>query len=105
MAAADWRWPFKTGRRTGRSGSTSRGRQGRPVMTDTGILRCGIVAVVGAPNAGKSTMVNGLVGVKVTIVTQNVQTTRTRIRGIAHQGGAQLVMDRKSTRPHHNHKG
>src|SRR3546814_577917 len=90
MAAADRRWPLKTGSRTGRSGSTARGRQGRPVMTDTGILRCGIVAVVGAPNAGKSTLVNRLVGAKVSIVTHKVQTTRTRIRGIAMQGDAQI---------------
>ncbi|HEY9550299.1 MAG TPA: GTPase Era [Kiloniellaceae bacterium] len=60
-------------------------------MTDTGILRCGIVAVVGAPNAGKSTLVNRLVGAKVSIVTHKVQTTRTRIRGIAMQGDAQIV--------------
>lgn len=60
-------------------------------MTDTGVLRCGIVAVVGAPNAGKSTLVNRLVGAKVSIVTHKVQTTRTRIRGIAMQGDAQIV--------------
>src|SRR3546814_15309220 len=65
--------------------------QGRPVMADTGILRCVIVAVVGAPNAGKSTLVNRLVGAKVSIVTHKVQTTRTRIRGIAMQGDAQIV--------------
>ena len=56
-----------------------------------GAQRCGIVAVVGAPNAGKSTLVNQLVGAKVSIVTHKVQTTRTRIRGIAAQGGAQIV--------------
>jgi GTP-binding protein Era len=53
--------------------------------------RCGIVAVVGAPNAGKSTLVNQLVGAKVSIVTHKVQTTRTRIRGIAVEGDAQIV--------------
>ena len=53
--------------------------------------RCAVVAVVGAPNAGKSTLVNALVGAKVSIVTQKVQTTRARVRGIAVEGDAQLV--------------
>ncbi len=52
---------------------------------------CGIVAVVGAPNAGKSTLVNQLVGAKVSIVTHKVQTTRTRLRGIAIEGDSQIV--------------
>ena len=56
-----------------------------------GTQRCGIVAVVGAPNAGKSTLVNHLVGAKVSIVTHKVQTTRTRIRGIAVHGDSQIV--------------
>lgn len=53
--------------------------------------RCGFVAVVGAPNAGKSTLVNRLVGAKVSIVTHKVQTTRTRVRGIAIAGDSQIV--------------
>lgn len=53
--------------------------------------RCGFVAVVGAPNAGKSTLVNRLVGAKVSIVTHKVQTTRTRVRGIAMAGDSQIV--------------
>jgi GTP-binding protein Era len=53
--------------------------------------RCGFVAVLGAPNAGKSTLVNALVGQKVSIVTQKVQTTRIPVRGIAIHGDAQIV--------------
>jgi GTP-binding protein Era len=53
--------------------------------------RCGFIAVIGAPNAGKSTLVNALVGVKVAIVSRKVQTTRTTLRGIAVEGPSQLV--------------
>src|SRR3954467_8812229 len=53
--------------------------------------RCGFIALIGAPNAGKSTLTNALVGAKVTIVSRKVQTTRALIRGIAIQGDAQLV--------------
>lgn len=53
--------------------------------------RSAVVAVLGAPNAGKSTLVNALVGAKVSIVTHKVQTTRFRIRGVAMEGDAQLV--------------
>jgi GTPase len=53
--------------------------------------RCGFIAVIGAPNAGKSTLVNALVGVKVSIVSHKVQTTRMPIRGIAIAGVSQLV--------------
>ena len=53
--------------------------------------RCGFVAIIGAPNAGKSTLVNALVGVKVSIVSHKVQTTRVPVRGIAMQGQSQLV--------------
>jgi GTP-binding protein Era len=53
--------------------------------------RCGFVAVIGAPNAGKSTLVNALVGSKVSIVTPKVQTTRMPVRGVAIKGDAQIV--------------
>lgn len=53
--------------------------------------RCGFVALVGAPNAGKSTLLNRLVGAKVSIVTHKVQTTRSRVRGIAVVGDNQIV--------------
>src|SRR5690606_12736286 len=58
---------------------------------EPGITRCGFVAIIGAPNAGKSTLLNQLVGSKVAIVTHKVQTTRARIRGIAMEGNAQIV--------------
>ena len=54
--------------------------------------RCGFVAILGAPNAGKSTLVNALVGAKVSIVSPKVQTTRTRVLGIAMAGAAQLIL-------------
>jgi len=54
--------------------------------------RCGFVAVVGAPNAGKSTLVNALVGQKVAIVSPKAQTTRTRLMGIAIEGEAQILL-------------
>ena len=60
-------------------------------VSDTSDRRCGIVAIIGAPNAGKSTLVNALVGAKVTIVSRKVQTTRVPIRGITIQGRSQLV--------------
>ncbi|HZS82699.1 MAG TPA: GTPase Era [Stellaceae bacterium] len=53
--------------------------------------RCGFVALLGAPNAGKSTLLNKLVGAKVSIVTPKVQTTRARLLGIAIEGATQLV--------------
>lgn len=54
--------------------------------------RCAIVAVIGAPNAGKSTLVNRIVGSKIAAVTQKVQTTRAPVRGIAMRGDVQLVL-------------
>jgi GTP-binding protein Era len=61
-------------------------------MTDTGSTRCGFVAVIGAPNAGKSTLVNALVGQKVAIVSAKAQTTRARLLGIALEGRTQMVL-------------
>ncbi|MEM7749349.1 MAG: GTPase Era [Pseudomonadota bacterium] len=62
-----------------------------PPQSDTE-RRCGFVAIIGAPNAGKSTLVNQLVGSKVTIVSRKVQTTRMTVRGIAMSGSAQIVL-------------
>lgn len=56
------------------------------------MTRCGVVAVVGAPNAGKSTLVNALVGQKVAIVSPKPQTTRTRLMGIAIEGETQILL-------------
>ena len=53
--------------------------------------RAGLVALIGEPNAGKSTLLNRMVGAKVSIVTHKVQTTRARIRGVAIEGPAQIV--------------
>ena len=53
---------------------------------------CGFVAVIGASNAGKSTLVNALVGAKVAIVTPKVQTTRMNVRGVAVRGETQIVL-------------
>ncbi|MDH7637233.1 GTPase Era [Sphingomonas oryzagri] len=54
--------------------------------------RCGLVAIVGAPNAGKSTLVNALVGQKVAIVSPKAQTTRVRLMGIAIEGDSQILL-------------
>ena len=67
----------------GASGSASAGAE---VPT-----RAGFVALIGEPNAGKSTLLNRMVGAKVSIVTHKVQTTRARIRGVAIEGAAQIV--------------
>src|ERR1700759_4793186 len=64
-------------------------------MTDEdagGGTRCGFVALIGAPNVGKSTLVNALVGSKVTIVSRKVQTTRALIRGIVIEDNAQIIL-------------
>jgi GTP-binding protein Era len=59
-------------------------------MSDTS-TRAGFVALIGEPNAGKSTLLNRMVGAKVSIVTHKVQTTRARIRGVAMEGDSQIV--------------
>lgn len=63
-----------------------------PLAPLEGPTRCGFVALLGAPNAGKSTLTNALVGTKVSIVSHKVQTTRAIVRGIALDGAAQVVL-------------
>ncbi|MFG1464842.1 GTPase Era [Xanthobacter sp. DSM 24535] len=63
-----------------------------PPTTAEGQTRCGFVALLGAPNAGKSTLTNALVGTKVSIVSHKVQTTRAIVRGIVLDGPAQIIL-------------
>ncbi|HVZ29175.1 MAG TPA: GTPase Era [Asticcacaulis sp.] len=63
-----------------------------PEELNPNTTHCGFVAIIGAPNAGKSTLVNALVGTKVSIVTQKVQTTRFPVRGIAMAGDTQMIL-------------
>ena len=60
-------------------------------MSEDPATRCGFIALVGAPNAGKSTLLNALVGTKVSIVTHKAQTTRAQIRGVVTEGASQIV--------------
>ena len=75
--------------------SPAKGRFDMPLPEPIGQMptdtRAGFIALIGAPNAGKSTLINQLVGTKVSIVTHKVQTTRTIVRGVAMHGNAQLV--------------
>lgn len=61
------------------------------IDADPDATRCGFVAIIGAPNAGKSTLLNYMVGTKISIVTHKVQTTRTRIRGVVLSGHSQII--------------
>jgi len=65
--------------------------EGTPLAIPDANMRCGFVALVGAPNAGKSTLLNALVGAKVSIVTHKAQTTRAQIRGVVTEGEGQIV--------------
>lgn len=60
-------------------------------MSDQQNTKCGFAAIIGAPNAGKSTLINSIVGGKVSIVSSKVQTTRTRVLGIVVEGNSQVI--------------
>jgi GTPase len=66
--------------------------QGHQGVSADNATRCGFVALIGAPNSGKSTLTNALVGAKVSIVTHKAQTTRGPVRGIALIGNAQVIL-------------
>ena len=59
--------------------------------------RSGFVALIGEPNAGKSTLLNKMVGAKISIVTHKVQTTRTRIRGVSIEDQSQIIYAKKGS--------
>jgi GTP-binding protein Era len=65
--------------------------EGKRVSETSQSSRCGFAALIGPPNAGKSTLLNHLVGAKVSIVSRKVQTTRALVRGIALEGAAQII--------------
>jgi GTPase len=81
----------KASRRAPVSSPERESGEGIPGEGEKERTRCGFVALVGAPNVGKSTLVNALVGTKVAIVSHKAQTTRTLLRGIAVVDGSQLV--------------
>src|SRR5262249_18900519 len=87
MSMADSKGP----RRSAASSSERKSGDSAPGHSGQGPTRCGCVAIIGAPNVGKSTLINALVGTKVAIVSHKVQTTRTLLRGIATVDGSQLV--------------
>jgi len=82
----------ESGRRACTSSRKSNTGESVPAQGGQAQTRCGFVALIGAPNVGKSTLVNALVGTKVAIVSHKVQTTRALLRGIAIVDGAQLVL-------------
>ena len=63
------------------------------------MTRSGFVALIGEPNAGKSTLLNKMVGAKISIVTHKVQTTRTRIRGVSIEDQSQIIFSTPSVSP------
>ena len=73
-------------------GTAGPGGPGAGTVTSPDNPHCGFVALIGAPNAGKSTLLNRLIGAKVSIVTHKVQTTRARLRGIVMHGRSQIIL-------------
>src|SRR6201982_428520 len=81
----------KAGRRACASSGEDDTGESAPAQGEQAQTRCGFIALIGAPNVGKSTLINALVGSKVAIVSHKVQTTRTLLRGIAIASASQLV--------------
>ena len=81
------------GPRRSRAGGSTRGRASAPLETDDGmtLMSSGFVTLVGRPNVGKSTLLNQILGTKVTIVSDKPQTTRTQVRGVLTRPDAQVV--------------
>ena len=78
-------------------------KKSSPGSTDTTGQRCGLVAIVGKPNVGKSTLLNAVVGQKISITSRKAQTTRHRITGIRTRDNTQFVfVDTPGFQTHHN---
>src|SRR4029078_1055033 len=85
------RCPHRRGRVETRSRAGCRSEHAEELGSGAMTQHCGFAAIIGAPNAGKSTLVNALVGSKVAIVSPKVQTTRMSVRGVALVGDTQIV--------------
>src|SRR5438270_13126045 len=97
LSRTDRRWAEQTRSRTGSGAPDARRSRSVEMTRETAEpsahteTHCGFVAIIGAPNAGKSTLLNALIGQKISIVTRKVQTTRIPVRGITMRGATQVL--------------